>query len=310
MNEIFSNIRHTDFFDVVTFNYYRDGWANLAPQVLLATATRSDNPLKPPSTISSPSTFGPLHHHTFNMSFPNSSNTPMEAWGVVCQTGYQFGTQHMSRNSSTGQWMYSNPSFPDPPISNPISWIAVLEIPPYYHAPASRIGGLGAALAYSAYYEEASCPENWCPIGWDGDLTLNPVNFTLFAYNFLYATASYEFYLHNVARLNGALGSMVNVTAVFEDLAYGIMFVPGLLIYALWVGVAVCAVGLLVVAKWAWVQGLGLGLGLENSGNGTGGGRDGSREERDGDEEGQFLLGSVHEEELDDIIVVTEERDV
>jgi hypothetical protein len=303
MNEVFSDTGHTDFFDVIAFDYYQDpgSWVLLAPQVLLATATRSDNPHKPPSTISSPSTFGPLPHHIFNMSFPNAPDTPMEAWGLVCQTGYQFGTLHMSRNSSTGQWMYSNLFFPDPSISYPVSWIALFEPPPYYHAPASRIGGLGAALANSAYYGEASCPENWCPNGWNVGPPANPVNFTLFAYNFLYATASLEFYLHNVARLPEASELTVNVTVSFEDLVYGIVVVRGLLICALWAAVAACAVGLLAAGRWAWVQGLGLGLHLGGVGNGTG--RDGRGEERDGgEEEAQYLLGSTHEEEPADSI--------
>jgi hypothetical protein len=153
----------TIFYDVVGFNRQWDpSWVVLTPKVLLVTATLSDNPRKD-SVGSSPSSFGDLPHYTFDANFGHSTQTKtmMEAWGVVCEMSWQFGTMDMTKNRSTGTWSHSRLSFEDPFV-NQFSWLSVMDLPYNYHSPLpNTFGGIGGAIAASATTESKPCRPNY-----------------------------------------------------------------------------------------------------------------------------------------------------
>jgi hypothetical protein len=184
----------TATYEFVAYKYEPSMYIVNAPKVLLATTTRLNNPDQPPMN-SSPSSFGDLPHHRFELQFPNSSITAtMEAWGIVCGLHYQFGTMNLERSHSSPKWSHSNLAFPPPdPESDPwpFTWLTSRQPPENYHAPV-EFPGPGAAIAGSARELKPSRYPERPPKA--------PLNFTRFALNYLYVSAILEDFIFNVDR--------------------------------------------------------------------------------------------------------------
>jgi hypothetical protein len=234
------------FYDMVAFNRRSDpSWVVFTPSILLVTATRSSNP-RIDTKSSSPSFFGDLPHYSFEVDFGDSAETKtkMEAWGVVCEVNWQYGTMDMTRNGSTGTWSTSRHSFEDPFV-NPFSWLSLMEISRAWRSPLpDAFGGIGGAIAASAASESKVCGR------WSGCLpgerlpgSKRTLNFTTFASNYLYLLASLDNFISNLDLCQGCIGARdhdVTVQAVFENLTYRITYIPGLLIFTLF-AIAVAA---------------------------------------------------------------------
>jgi hypothetical protein len=215
------------------------------PKILLVTSTRSNNP-RIDTTPSSPSSFGDLPHHTFEVDLGDSAKTKttMEAWGVVCEVNWQYGTMDMTRNISTGTWQTSRHSFRDPFV-NQFSWLSVMDIAATWRSPLrDAFGGIGAAIAASATTESKVCPRwSGCTPGQPLPGSKRTLNFTTFASNYLYLSASLENFIFNLDLCQGCLGARdydVTVQAASGILAYRVTYIPGLLIFALF-AIAVAA---------------------------------------------------------------------
>jgi hypothetical protein len=282
----------TEFYNFAAYNYQGDGWVMYTTKVLLVTATRRANKFMTPHNGSSPSEFGNLPHISFDPGF--GSKTPdcpdpfehgcpdgkpvdpqpdsggeMEAWGVVCQIHFQFGTVDMAR-LSTSIWSVSRASFPDPPVWY-YSWLPTLEpqLSQFYHNPVSFLGGAGTALAASATYESNPCT-NCCFNCWNPH-SRPVVNFTTFAQNYLYADASL---LSNILNYDMCPtcrhdnSSDVVVHAGVDDCAvivYRITYISGLLVLALVVfaaaaaiplGMMMCSLDMVALRQWRVVDAL------------------------------------------------------
>jgi hypothetical protein len=224
-----------NFYDIVAFNVKAGSWVWFTPKILLATATQSGNP-QVDTSRSSPSSFGDLPHSTFETDFGGASkqNTTMEAWGIVCEVNWQMGTLDMTRNRILDTWSFSRLSFSDPFV-NPFSWLPLIftEIAPTWRPPSNNIpfGGIGAALGASSATESKACggftPGTGCK---------RTLNFTTFAHNYLYLSASLENYIFNLDLCHGCPNPEdrdVVVRAVTEILAYRVTYIPGILIFAL-----------------------------------------------------------------------------
>lgn len=234
-----------NFYDMIAFYSYSDpSWVVFTPKVLLFTMTRSDNP-RIDTKGSSPSTFGDLPHYSFEVDFGDSTKTKpaMEAWGVVCEANMQFGTVEMNRNRSSGAWPTSRHSFGEPFV-NIFSWLPLIEIPRGWRSPRQDIFGGVGAIGASAATESKVCP------GWSGCMpgeslsgSKRTMNFTTFASNYLYLSASLDNFISNLDLCQGCLGARdhdVTVQAAFENLVYRITYIPALLIFSLF-SIAVAA---------------------------------------------------------------------
>jgi hypothetical protein len=262
----------TEVYNFAAYNYKRDGWVAFTTKVLLMTATRQANPHMTPHNGSSPSSFGNLPHLFFDLDFgvpktpdcttnpgdhgcPDDnpldpqpgSGTKMEAWGVVCQIHFHFGKVSMARPSSS-IWSLSSMSFPDPPAWY-YSWLPTLEpqLSQSYHAPASSLGGVGAAISASAIYDSNPCTN--CCAFCDNPNPRPVVNFTAFAQNYLYADASLLSSILNYDVCPNCLPDNsldIVVRAGVNDctIVYRITYISGLLVLALIVFAAAAAIPL------------------------------------------------------------------
>jgi hypothetical protein len=176
------------------------------------------------------------------------TKTKMEAWGIVCEVNWQLGTMYMTRNQSTGTWPTSRHSF-EKPFVNPFSWLSLMEIPLTWRSPLpGAFGGIGGAIAASAASESKACPGRGnCTPGQRLPGSKRTLNFTTFASNYLYLSASLDNFIFNLdlcPRCIGARDHDVTVQAAFENLAYRITYIPGLLIFALFTIAAAASIPL------------------------------------------------------------------
>lgn len=223
-------------------NAYNDdynfiGFSLDVSSIFLGTMT-SGFGLHKPSVPSSPSTFGSIPHYTFNTTYANSTKSTMEVWGIICTLRQRLGSLTLARNTSSTSASWSRSAISISSVEKTVSPILYSFQCRYgYHGPAATLSGIGGALALSAYNTDSN----------------RTLNFLTYAQNFLYATASLQNTVINLALSNASVSSPSTlVQADLQGLFYRISYVPGILFLAL---VAMTAAGVIVAGLTIYSRG-------------------------------------------------------
>lgn len=171
-----------------------------------------------------PSIFGDVHPDTFNMtpSGFRGSKAMMTVWGVRCSLYRQEGHVNYSR-ADNKPWGVSTAHFRDEKQRVP-SFLGDWQVVLNYNAPGAVIPGIGPPLAATA------------GLPCEGSSCSRPLSFEKYAQNFLYASASIEQIMYNVAAADTARDLpeyFYGVDGGSEEEFYRITYVPLILLIGL-----------------------------------------------------------------------------
>ncbi len=171
------------------------------------------------------STFGDVAPGAFNMTMSGFRGTKavMTAWGIRCVLYRQEGTLNYSRGDNQ-QWNITSSQFRSEKQQVPSllgDWQTILN----YNAPGAVIPGLGPPVGKTA----------GVPCQGDIDCT-DPLNFEMYAQNFLYASARVEQIIYNVAAEDKGRDLpeySYSVDGAVKEEFYRITYVPLILLFGL-----------------------------------------------------------------------------
>ncbi|KAF2230913.1 hypothetical protein EV356DRAFT_526368 [Viridothelium virens] len=179
------------------------------------------------SQITFPSPFGEVKPKAFNMTSSGFSGTKiiMTTWGIDCTIMRQDGLLNYTRQGAKG-WTITKTSFSGEKtvsLSFLYNWQTALN----YQSPGSSIPGIGPPLARTAGTIDSGPPLNW----------------SVFALNYLYASGEVQRMSYEVASSIYANTSAdhYNVSATAEVGSYRITYIPFILLMGL-ISVAAAAI--------------------------------------------------------------------
>ncbi|KAI9658271.1 MAG: hypothetical protein M1821_002404 [Bathelium mastoideum] len=178
-----------------------------------------------PNMSSMPSAFGSIQPEINIIPEPNGSNFTNA--GISCTIMRQEG--YVDYNRTMGQqWERINSSFSDTQTASQ-SFLGYWQTALDYQAPSTAVTGIGPAIAGSAgrmYSKDGSLPNP------------NPVNWTIYAHNYLYASGeaqriTYEIASESMTSSDTPTDYVYNVTGVANIPRYHITYIPILLLLGL-----------------------------------------------------------------------------
>lgn len=216
-------------------------------------ASPAKNGFQLPDGISQPSDFGLIRSTTVDL-YKNSTyefytNVTNElelkrqdnVYGIICRIQRQQGLTNLTASNdleSSRKWTSGNITFIDDDSSNTINYLHEVSRLVRKYRPPSSIGpywdSVGEVLGTGAgdgpnYWkiDNVLLRKNPTKV----QFTANPTNFTVFAYNFLYAAGRMETAVWDIDMTHSK--QITKVSGIEEVLRYRISYIPGLLVAGL-----------------------------------------------------------------------------
>lgn len=221
-------------------DYYLAGFSINASSIFLGQFISGGGKMTP-STNFTASDYGNIPHNNFKTTWTNSTKSTLEVWGIACNIHRRLGSTTLTRSGNS--WTQTNDGIVDQPTQIS-SLLSSFQTRYSYHAPGATLSGMGAAFANSALTVRDT-----------SNNTKMYLNWTQYAQNMLYASASLQNTVLNLALSNSSNTSPeVTAQAAASDLVYRMTYVPGILILALvaMIVAGTIVLGLSIYSRESW----------------------------------------------------------